>query len=53
VVVDDDLAVLGVTVDRHDELGRDRIRTIKRPYRLLLELFPGAREYLSEPQPAR
>jgi transposase len=41
VEVDDDLIVMGMLVDRRDELGRARTQTINRLHRLLLELFPG------------
>jgi transposase len=48
VDVDDDLVVMGMLVDRRDELGRARTQTINRLHRLLLELFPGgAPQYLS------
>jgi transposase len=48
VEVDDDLVVLGMLVDRRDELGRARTQTINRLHRLLLELFPGgAPQFLS------
>jgi hypothetical protein len=51
VEVDDDLVVMGLLVDRRDELGRARTRTINRLHRLLLELFPGgAKRFLSAPQ---
>jgi len=51
VVIDDDLVVLGLLVDRRDELGRARTQTLNRLHRLLLELFPGgAKQYLSAPQ---
>ena len=51
VLVDDDLVVLGLLVDRRDELGRARTQTLNRLHRLLLELFPGgAKQYLSAPQ---
>jgi hypothetical protein len=42
VEVDDDLVVMGLLVDRRDELGRARTQTINRLHRLLLELFPVA-----------
>ena len=49
--VDDDLVVMGLLVDRRDELGRARTQTINRLHRLLLELFPGgAKQFLSAPQ---
>ncbi|MFL6051447.1 MAG: transposase [Actinoallomurus sp.] len=41
IEVDPDLVVLGMLVDRRDELGRTRTQTINRLHRLLLELFPG------------
>jgi transposase len=41
VEVDDDLVVMGMLVDRRDELGRARTQTINRLHKLLLELFPG------------
>jgi transposase len=41
VQVDADLVVLGMLVDRRDELGRARTQTVNRLHRLLLELFPG------------
>jgi transposase len=48
VEVDDDLLVMGMLVDRRDELGRARTQTINRLHRLLLELFPGgAPQFLS------
>jgi transposase len=48
VEVDDDLVVMGMLVDRRDELGRARTQTINRLHRLLLELFPGgAPQFLS------
>ena len=51
VEVDDDLVVLGMLVDRRDELGRARTQTINRLHRLLLELFPGgAKQFLSSHQ---
>ena len=51
VTVDDDLVVMGLLVDRRDELGRARTQTINRLHRLLLELFPGgAKQFLSAPQ---
>ncbi len=51
VVVDDDLVVMGMLVDRRDELGRARTQTVNRLHRLLLELFPGgAKQFLSAPQ---
>jgi transposase len=51
VEVDDDLVVMGLLVDRRDELGRARTQTINRLHRVLLELFPGgAKQFLSAPQ---
>ena len=51
VVVDDDLVVMGMLVDRRDELGRARTQTLNRLHRLLLELFAGgAKQFLSAPQ---
>jgi transposase len=51
VEVDDDLVVMGLLVDRRDELGRARTQTLNRLHRLhrlLLELVPGgAKQYLS------
>jgi transposase len=48
IEVDPDLVVLGMLVDRRDELGRARTQTINR---LLLELFPGgAKKFLSARQ---
>jgi transposase len=48
VEVDDDLVVMGMLVDRRDELGRARTQTINRLHTLLLELFPGgAPQFLS------
>ncbi|HET6919279.1 MAG TPA: transposase [Jiangellaceae bacterium] len=41
VEVDDDLVVMGMLVDRRDELGQARTQTINRLHKLLLELFPG------------
>lgn len=41
VVVDDDLVVMGMLVDRRDELGRARTQSVNRAHRLLLELIPG------------
>ncbi|MCA1705648.1 MAG: IS110 family transposase, partial [Actinobacteria bacterium] len=49
VEVDADLVVIGMLVDRRDELGR--ARTVNRLHRLLLELFPGgAKKFLSAAQ---
>lgn len=51
VVIDDDLVVMGMLVDRRDERGRARTQTVNRLHRLLLELFPGgAKQFLSAPQ---
>lgn len=51
VEVDGDLVVMGLLVDRRDELGRARTQTLNRLHRLLLELFPGgAKRFLSAPQ---
>jgi transposase len=51
VEVDDDLVVMGMLVDRRDELGRARTQTINRLHRLLLELFPGgAKQFLTSRQ---
>ncbi|MEU4287255.1 transposase [Kribbella sp. NPDC026596] len=51
VEVDDDLVVMGLLVDRRDELGRAWTQTLNRLHRLLLELVPGgAKQYLSAPQ---
>jgi transposase len=51
VEVDDDLVVMGMLADRHDELGRARTQTVNRLHRLLLELFPGgAKQFLSAQQ---
>jgi transposase len=51
VDVDADLVVMGMLVDRRDELGRARTQTINRLHRLLLELFPGgAKQFLSSRQ---
>ena len=48
VEVDPDLVVMGLLVDRRDELGRARTQTINRLHRLLLELVPGgAKQFLS------
>jgi transposase len=41
VQVDPDLVVMGMLVDRRDELGRARTQTVNRLHRLLLELLPG------------
>jgi len=51
VEVDADLIVMGMLVDRRDELGRARTQTINRLHRLLLDLFPGgAKQFLSSQQ---
>jgi len=51
VQVDPDLVVMGMLVDRRDELGRARTQTVNRLHRLLLELFPGgAKQFLSARQ---
>jgi transposase len=51
IEVDDDLVVMGMLVDRRDELGRARTQTVNRLHRLLLELFPGgAKQFLSAQQ---
>ncbi|WP_020145957.1 IS110 family transposase [Terracoccus sp. 273MFTsu3.1] len=51
VLVEDDLVVMGLMVDRRDELGRARTQTLNRLHRLLLELIPGgAKTFLSAPQ---
>lgn len=51
VQLDPDLQVMGMLVDRRDELGRARTQTINRLHRLLLELFPGgAKQFLSARQ---
>src|SRR6478735_11381981 len=51
VLVEDDLVVMGMMVDRRDELGRARTQTVNRLHRLLLELIPGgAKTFLSAPQ---
>lgn len=51
VEVDADLIVMGMLVDRRDELGRARTQTINRLHRLLLDLFPGgAKPFLSSQQ---
>jgi transposase len=48
VEVDDDLVVMGMLVDRRDELGQARTQTINRLHKLLLELVPGgAPKFLS------
>ena len=51
VRVDADLVVMGMLVDRRDELGLARTQTINRLHRLLLELFAGgAKQFLSSQQ---
>jgi transposase len=51
VVLDADLQVMGMLVDRRDELGRARTQTVNRLHRLLLELLPGgAKKFLSAAQ---
>ena len=51
VLVEDALVVLGMMVNRRDELGRARTQTVNRLHRLLLELIPGgAKTFLSAPQ---
>jgi transposase len=48
IAIDPDLQVLGMLVDRRDELGRAKTQTINRLHRLLLELLPGgAKRFLS------
>jgi transposase len=48
---DPELIVLGMLVDRRDELGRARTQTVNRLHRLLTELFPGgAKKFLSATQ---
>jgi len=54
VQVDDDLIVMGMLVDRRDELGRARTQTINRLHRLLLELFQaGHRNFSPRTRPGR
>jgi transposase len=43
VEVDDDLVVMGMLVDRRDELGRTRTQTVNRLHGLLLELSQAVR----------
>ena len=51
VQVDPELVVIGMLVDRRDELGRARTQTINRLHRVLLELVPGgAKQFLSSHQ---
>jgi hypothetical protein len=48
---DPEPGVLGMLVDRRDELGRARTQTVNRLHRLLTELFPGgAKKFLSATQ---
>ncbi|MFF1611954.1 IS110 family transposase [Amycolatopsis sp. NPDC058278] len=48
---DPELVVMGMLVDRRDELGRARTQTVNRLHGLLLELFPGgAKKFLSATQ---
>jgi transposase len=54
VRVDDEVAVLRLLSERHDELSLARTQTGNRPRRLLLELIPGgAKRFLSAPQATR
>lgn len=51
VQADPELVVMGMLVDRRDELDRARTQTVNRLHRLLLELFPGgAKKFLSTTQ---
>lgn len=51
VQADPELVVMGMLVDRRDELGRARTQTVNRLHRLLLEPFPGgAKKFLSATQ---
>jgi transposase len=51
VLVQEDLIVMGMMVDRRDEFGRARTQTVNRLHRLLLELIPGgAKTFVSAPQ---
>jgi transposase len=50
VEVSPDLVVLGMLADRRDELGRARTQTLNRIRRLLLELIPGGKQFLSAAQ---
>ena len=51
VEVDPGLVVMGMLVDRRDELGRARTQTINRLHRVLTELVPGgATQFLSASQ---
>lgn len=48
---DAELVVVGMLVDRRDELGRPRTQTVNRLHLLLTELFPGrAKKFLSATQ---
>jgi len=53
VQVDADLVVMGMLVDRRDELGLARTQTINRLHRLLLELFAGGPKQFLSSQRAR
>jgi len=54
VRVDDDVALLRLLSDRHDELSLARTQTVNRLHRLLLELIPGgAKLWLSAIQARR
>ena len=54
VRLDAQLQVMGMLVDRRDELGRARTQTINRLHRLLLELLPGGpRSSCPHPRPGR
>ena len=49
--MDADLVVMGMLVDRRDELGRARTQAVNRLHRILLELLPGgAKTFLSSHQ---
>ncbi|PWK80709.1 hypothetical protein C8D88_12373 [Lentzea atacamensis] len=50
---DPDLVVMGMLVDRRDELGRARTQTVNRLHRLLPELFPGGAKKLLSAMQAR
>jgi transposase len=50
VRVDDALVALRLLVDRRDQLGRARSQTVNRRHRLLPELVPGAKRFLSATQ---
>jgi transposase len=41
LIVDEELAVLGLLADRRDELSRARTQTLNRLHRLLVDLVPG------------